>query len=261
MEYMAIEMRKNGEFEKPNLYCIKAECYLLGYLIPDDEVVQLFNKVNPLIKIVTSKNQKYPRAYTFIVESYVKMYNIVNEEKVQNIIEYAQKAALENITHFLVSLSIATGGYSYWQKISITQNILSCFNYVTNKSELFTINYQIKTFENQLKLSFKHLYASLDIFGYLYVNSFLEQFYKTYQKGELLYSFFEDNNVSLLEESYLCFFKCLEYIVMDKILCKNGTMDYKDIRNVFNRLHIENLEAVDKEKDIIETGRHLIRQR
>ena len=77
-------------------------------------------------------------------------------------------------------------------------------------------------------------YSSLDIFGYLFVNSFLEQFYKTYQKGELLYSFFEDDNVSLLEESYLCFFKCLEYIVMDKILDKKGTMDPKDIRNVFN---------------------------
>jgi len=261
MENMAIEMEKLGEMSRKNIYCVEAECYLLGYSAPEQELIKLFNKVDPVINIETAVMQKYPNAFSFNIKSYVKEYSIIEGEKIFYKIEDAQSLAISSIIHYLVSLSIATGGFCYWQKISINQNILKCFNYVTNKNELYRINYQIKTFNNQVQLDYKHIYASIDIFEYLFVNKFLVQFYKTYQKGELLYSFYEDENVSLLEESYLCFFKCLEYTVMKKILNKNGTMDYKDIRDVFKRLHIENLDAEDKDRDLIETGRYLIRQR
>ena len=120
---------------------------------------------------------------------------------------------------------------------------------------------QYKVFQAQIPMHAGHLYMAINVFGHLHIRDWPERFYHLYHKGMMFLAAPEMPEMSFLEESYNCFFKCLEYLVMAKVLQKRGQYKTSFLPSAFKKLGISPVGQTDETSAIKSTGNSLSEQR
>src|SRR5258708_24404668 len=164
----------------------------------------------------------------FRLKSTAPKYSVEGTQKIELDESKAIPSAFHIATRFVAGLSMASFGLFVWRQLDVSPilALATRSNGVKEPIQFVRIESQ---FPQIVPLHTGHLCGAIDIYGYLYVQDWSDRFFEIYQKGETLLAFPSHTLVNFYDEAYLCFFRCLEYVTMAKILNRKGQFSEKQL--------------------------------
>lgn len=192
----------------------------LGILEPTTDDANEFNCNIPNFEMIRiQEGQWHLRSYGIKKNDYFSSTDLTTGER------HCLEQAYNFANTFLVSLSISTFAFVQWRQISLPSLTFHGSSLLRERplhffyppGELRLINEKLDT------LHIGHLVSAYEIKGTLL--SWHSKFLSCYSKGQILLTSPSYIDLNFCDESYLNYFRCLEYLVMEKILERGGNFD------------------------------------
>lgn len=238
------------QFEKMNsekLVELELSIRVHGYLAAEAEDLELFNNALPYVKI---KPPTQPR-YTFTLHTLADRFLMVNGVLTERTQADAVTNALRTAQYFLLGLSAATMGIVVWRPLSVGGQQPIARDLSADVQITVDIAPAGGPIPRTELVHAGHLTTALDIMQS--VMGWHVRFLEVYQRGEILLELPVWPLLSFAEDAYLSFFKCFEYLVMDRILSKKGQLSPKDFERALGAVGIASDEPMKFGKSLIET--------
>ncbi len=258
LQLLAKEAEAQGLFQRMGKQLeLEVEVNLIGYDPPSQELMTLFNRTIPLVQLASSN------AHTFLLRCIATKLVVEGNHETERPIETAVPRALEIASRFLTALAIASNGIVTWRRLDLSPLGMIATWLDTGKQEDIQFQRIDAKFQDVSTLHAGHLCAALDIHGYLFVREWSDRFFELYQKGDTLLAFPLHPLANFLDEAYLCYFRCLEYVTMVKILNGGGGFDEKKFVKACNRvyLELESQDGLDSPELLLQLAKALVRER
>jgi hypothetical protein len=248
-----------GDFELHPEQALKIGFSAIGLDKPCESDLALFNSKLKIFHIEYIKDGALPGATHFNL-------TIKSKRQKSEAGSFVDLAPLEATTYcigqalnFLASLAISTNTIVVWRQLSAAPREVRTIGIAMPASIQFVDQY--KVLQAQIPMHAGHLYMAINVFGHLHIRNWPERFYRLYHKGMMLFAAPEMPEMSFLEESYNCFYKCFEYLVMAKVLQKSGQYKASFLPSAFKKLGISPKDQTDVTTTIKGTGNYLSGQR
>ncbi|MCP4607038.1 MAG: hypothetical protein GY847_42080 [Proteobacteria bacterium] len=206
---------------------IPIRCY--GYKAPLPEDAALLAKAVPYFEFIPSSTSD--TAFDLLVQA--DRFSMQDGNKSERDHAASVNNAFGSTTRFLVALSVATSGVFSWRRLSVDPREIETKNLLTGDVSLAKIEPVGEMGGDYGPIHAGHLSCAVDLFAR--IGSWDLRFFHLYSKGEMLLEVPEWPLLNFYEESYLCFFKCLEYVAMDRVLCQRGQLNPKKLANAFKK--------------------------
>ena len=224
----------------------------IGVDPPSSDDVQAFNTAIPNLSIELTSRDSPLGASHFVLSVRAKLQKLPDGRFTELSGADATAYCLTQAIHFVSAFAVATNTVVVWRELKSCPVGISGMG--TGMSDRIQFTEQYKVFERGIQLHAGHLYKSIEIYGRLQVRNWPERFHELYQKGMMLLAIPELPGLSFLEESYQCFYKCIEYLVMAKILNRKGQYESKFLPKAFETLGIEPSDSDDHFKTTKKTA-------
>jgi hypothetical protein len=160
----------------------------------------------------------------------------------------AAAKAMDVAISFSTALAISSGGMFLWRYVRFEP--ISVSGLIRESKATVNFRDTNPAFEAVEDLHSGMLAGALDLYGGLHVSGWAGFFYTLYQKAECLAASPIGYLGSFHDEAYLNYFRCLEYVVMDRIVQKRGQFTPHYLADSFQALGID----VQLEKEGLTTG-------
>lgn len=232
--------------EKGTMLKIAVRAY--GYERPSDDDCAIFSDAFRYVRIGPPSTSDH----TFDMDVYADRFVSEEGRSVERAPEDGALNGFETTTRLLLCMSVATSGIFRWRRLEVSPTEIVARDLVNAKDlpvQIASTGGIDGTFG---PLHVGHLSCAIDLF--VKVGSWHQRFFQLYQKGEMLLELNEWPMLSFFEDAYLCFFKCLEYAVMVKILDKRGQLDPKLLKSALERIGATG-------SNLMKTSTHLVSER
>lgn len=251
------EIKSTDIFKTPFDIAIDINVRLCGYVVREKGDLDLFNEVSPQHKLASNGKVTELQMRTLWPA-------VFTEDGVRKPCEteVALNHAADQAIEYLTALSASSiGGLFIWQRFDAAPISIIA----TELKENETINVPLNLNETSLnparELHAGHLYMAIENMLYWKLKcKWSRKFYEIYQQGETLLAGSRPPLASYLWHAYLCFFRCLEYLVMVHILRKNKTFNHNFFQQAVKKLNIKMSDSSGKDL-ILEVGKSFYKLR
>lgn len=240
--------RQFRHLESEKLLELRIPVKMYGYGAPTAKIRQLFAKAMPYASISESSDSRS----TFILHTRADRFIQAADERIERTTADATLNAFRTAQFFLLGLSVVTHSLITWRTIEVDDHVAEGLDLLSGKQLDVRIEAAGGVRDGSLKLHAGHLSAAIDLMRT--TMPWHIRFLQLFQRGEMLSVLPQWPLLSFTEDAYLCFFKCIEYLIMDRILHVRGRMQPKDLLRALERVGVE----VDSAKSF---ARSLVRTR
>lgn len=196
------------------------------------------------ISAFNSSIPQFDLIFTQANEWLLRSYGIKNNEHFSSVAPPDSEGhCVEQAYHFgnvfVIALSMATRAFVSWRQISLPSLTFQGSSLLRNRPlQLSFPSTGASTKNTELDtLHAGYLAVAFEIFSDLL--TWNQKFISSYDKAQLLLTAPSYLDLNFCEESYLNYFRCLEYLAMEKILEKHGNCDNHNLTNAMLMLDIQ----------------------
>ena len=226
-----------------------------GILPPSPEDVLTINRAVPFFELLELQENSFVlRMYAIKPISFLD--NTEPMVKDAHCVEIVIKLAFS----FLVALSMSTMSFTSWRSVLVPSTKFNGFSLSSKRGTDFLVEPVPLTIENptSARMHAGHFAAALQIQNEII--NWHDKFTHRYEKAQMLFSTPAHMKLNFCDEAYLNYFRCLEYLVMDKILEKAGNYTNHRLVDVFQKHKIQINRIMDK-RSYLQFANKLDRQR
>lgn len=226
-----------------------------GILPPEPDNVATLNEIIPFMNI-REVGEK-----CFVLRWYaVKSASFLGSAQAMERDSHCMEITIQLSLPFLTALSMATLSFASWRSLSIDKTQFSGRSLASNRGADFVVEPVPLTIENptSARMHIGHFAAALQIHGELM--QLHEKFLTCYEKAQILFSTPAHLKLNFCDEAYLNYFRCLEYLVMDRILDQKGNYSNYKLVDAFEKYKIQ-IGSITDRKQFLQFANKLDRQR
>ncbi|MFC2099267.1 hypothetical protein ACFLSF_00325 [Candidatus Bipolaricaulota bacterium] len=209
--------------------------------------MQLFAGAMPYASISDSSELRS----TFTLHTRADRFIQVEGERVERTTAAAALNAFRTAQFFLLGLSVVTHSLITWRTVEIDADVIEALDLTTGKRLDVRIEASGGVREGSLELHAGHLSGAIDAMQT--AMRWHIRFLQLFQRGEMLLTLPQWPLLAFTEDAYLCFFKCIEYLVMDRILGLKGQMQPKLLQRALDEVGVKVTAPASFAKSLVRT--------
>lgn len=246
-----------GELDAPQFVAVDLSVHSWGAAFPRPSALELFHSTIPNIRLRPGET-----AHDFTIRVTKKRVLTSAGGEVTLDQQTATTAAFTEADQFATALSISSRSLivshrATFHGLHVSGTTLTSGDHIEIQMRPVLVQHR-----NPDPLHAGELYGAIDTWGHLLARGWAARYFECYRKGALFAAQPIMPLLNFTEEAYLCFFKCLEYIVMVQVLGRRGQLNPKAIRDAFKKLGLRPTGASENPDAVyLRTGSHLVRQR
>lgn len=222
-----------------------------GVLPPGPEDVAAFNSCVPNFEHFNNQQEVCVlRSFGIKSKSHLATVDAMEGERI--CVEQAYHFA----NTFLISLSMASLSFAIWKQISLPGLTFQGSSLLKDRKIAFAFQPTDLQMTNHVlyPIHAGHLVMAYEVFSELV--SWHHKFVACYSKGQILLNSPVYIDMNFWDEAYLNYFRCLEYLVMDKVLDKRGDLTDHKLADAFLELEFA-IEGTVSKKSAYSLGKTL----
>lgn len=226
-----------------------------GILPPTEEDIVVLNSEIPFFNIQETQERSLTlRWYVFKPISYIETTESMARDA------HCVELAIQFGTSFLMALSMATLSFAAWRSINFSNTYFNGFSITSNRGSSFSTEPVPLTVVNPTlhRMHAGHIAAALQIQNE--IMNWHEKFILCYEKAQLLLSAPSHLKINFCDEAYLNYFRCLEYLVMDRVLEQKGNYSNHRLADAFQKYKIPVQQEINR-RQFLDLANRLDRQR
>ena len=239
--------RQFRKLESEKLLELRIPVKMYGYRAPTAKLRRLFAKAMPYASISESSDLRS----TFILHTRADRFIQAEDKRSERTTADAALNAFRTAQFFLLGLSVVTHSLITWRTIEIDDHVVEGLDLLSGNHLDVRIEASGGVRDGSLKLDAGHLSAAIDLMQT--TMPWHIRFLQLFQRGEMLSVLPQWPLLAFTEDAYLCFFKCIEYLVMDRVLDIKGQMQPKHLLSALERVGVEVASAKSFARSLVRT--------